>query len=346
MMLRIRTFLIVLLGLASSLACAEDCALSIDPSSSLEFNLNQAYLDALAQSNGTATAKSEKTLTIKNEGTTRCSFFLTIKPTDDDQKLSLKVQVSTASTVKQQNIDYSITHENNEILGGVEASDGVKATGADQVISGSVEPNSSARIPLVMALKTNDFSPSGQYSSGFDCTLYEGEFRLDGALNKGRLQGVGKLEINDVMKISLTDLNADASTGGVLNPEHTVDLGELKEDYERAMTLHIHTNNGYKVNFASENMGKLVHTDSAKSNQNIDYTMKVNGGVVTFPGSGSASQDPNQVHLAKDSGTVIKYGDDASKHTLSFKVSDPKALEDKLAGEYKDVITVTVQSQR
>jgi hypothetical protein len=347
-MSRFLWLLLVLFGLTSHAAHAADCVLSIDPSSGSEFDLSEAYVNSLNQSNATAGASQKKDIKINNAGEKSCQFFLTITPQDLDKKLSLKAE--NENNVSKKDIEYSIKYNEREILGGVEGSDQPTATTHTQVISGTVDPGDQQTIPLEMTLKTNDFMASGTYSTQFECKLYEGEFASPKKLESKVYDGT--LTIADVMRISLTAQNEPANNvGEATRPEFEVDLGDLNRGQEGKMALHIKTNNGYKVTFASENGGKLVNkaiTDQTidRAMKEIDYTMKVNNEQISFAVPDPAGQDAENVHLSQSAGTVISFGEDNSKHTISFKVTNPDDAKKKLAGDYEDVVTVTAKTQR
>ncbi|MBN9564922.1 MAG: hypothetical protein J0G29_02330 [Alphaproteobacteria bacterium] len=340
-MIRFLTLLLLPLAISSNNLVAQDCNLSIATGGTgLLFFVDDMYEEVINQSDKSQSTSKKVDVQVKNSGTGRCQFFLTIDPkAAGTQQLSFK---KDGRNDPKTNILFSVKDAaGKKILGGVEGTNRTRASTSADVISGVVGPNETVTIPLMIMFDELDFRPAGGYRTAFECALYEGEFEPQRTKSIVTKNFGGFLNINDVMRISLTALNQPAVVGGPAMPDFTVDFGELENNKQGQMTLHINTNNGYSINFTSENNGMLVNKE--KTDQKIAYSMSVNGTPISFAVPGAAGESTFKEHLSVEKETIIQYGDPASAHTITFVIGDVKG---KLAGGYEDVITVTVRSRR
>lgn len=123
------------------------------------------------------------------------------------------------------------------------------------------------------------------------------------------------------------------SSGDVFDSSQTskiLDFGILEENEELSFDIKVVSNAGYNVSVASENSGKLKHGTAAGVNALIDYEFYANN---TLKGLSSSP-----VSIATGTGLTPAGG---ASVPIRVKIGQ---VDNKIEGDYQDVITVSVVS--
>lgn len=126
------------------------------------------------------------------------------------------------------------------------------------------------------------------------------------------------------INISVVDEGASydaSSTSKVLN------FGYLSTNQEKAADIRVVSNTPYKIQLSSQNNGSL---SNPARNSSISYAMKINGNAVTLAGSQATPVTVGQGNRTSSAGD-----------RYNTKVTITGQTEDKHAGSYEDVITIT-----
>lgn len=177
-----------------------------------------------------------------------------------------------------------------------------------------------ARLPVPNLGRTN--LPTGSYNDLITATI---EPRRNNAVSSSVNFQVS-LNLPPEIDISLV------SPGGIFDPSqtnYTMNFNVISQGDSRQVDLKVKSNAGYSLSLSSQNGGALKHLTA---NYNIPYQLRVNGTPRSFSGAG--------VPLVIGTGTGNTPAQGVN-FALSVEVGDPN---NKLAGNYEDVITVTATS--
>lgn len=124
------------------------------------------------------------------------------------------------------------------------------------------------------------------------------------------------------LQISLLD---EGQAFDAASTSKTLDFGIMQQNQEKGADLRILSNGSYRLNLSSLNNGKLV-----QGSQSVAYSLRVNGSAISLATSASS---PVQI----GAGNIT----DQAGHLYNLKVKISESVENKNAGLYQDVITIT-----
>jgi hypothetical protein len=162
--------------------------------------------------------------------------------------------------------------------------------------------------------------PRGNYADTFALSLY-----------KGKINGAHTLQCTRNVFFYygiLTSLSLSlVGSGAPYDPNDTgqsINFGTLEQGERESFDLVVVSNSAYQVRFSSQNGGRLKHQTN---NSYIDYMTQINNSQVSLAGS---------VIAASDSGNTPNEG---RRFPIRFTIGN---VAGKAAGQYQDMITVTV----
>jgi spore coat protein U-like protein len=206
--------------------------------------------------------------------------------------------------------------------GGQPLSATAATTEADVLVGAVGAGGDKATFQVAYSIAPQQVVPPGDYTGEITVSLYEGKF------GAGTLRAQHQIPLT-VHVPSITELSLSQ---GAFNPEkkvETVAFGTLHQGDIRGLNLQARSNGGYRILLQSENGGAMRDTDPA-DDSTVPYECYVDGRLVKL--SKSASD-------AVSSSTVT---DPLGRsHRLDFRIG---ALGHATAGDYRDVVTVTVIS--
>lgn len=168
--------------------------------------------------------------------------------------------------------------------------------------------------------------PAGNYEDLFNFKLYQ---RTDG--NNYPLQNTRtvlfRYTILETISVSLVGTNAPFDK---FDTSEDLNFGVLNSGAQKSFDIVIQSNSGYVLNVSSQNNGKIKHTGSA-SNSTIDYSFMANGSNVNLNGSANSP-----VVISTGNG---QHSSDGFRIPIQIIMGN---VESKLAGSYRDDLTVTV----
>lgn len=135
-----------------------------------------------------------------------------------------------------------------------------------------------------------------------------------------------KMDILGEIDISLV------STGSPYDPNatlYTMDFNTLQTGDEKNMDLIVKANSGYQISLTSQHGGSLKHLSKS---YNVPYQLKINGAGRSFTGPGSSIDI---------SGTTPNTSNKQRRYSIGIQIGN---TQNKLAGQYQDVITITASS--
>ncbi|MBI5387104.1 MAG: spore coat protein U domain-containing protein [Verrucomicrobia bacterium] len=201
------------------------------------------------------------------------------------------------------------------------------AAAPNEVLSGSFGSGNDARqLSFVMAMPSLQIKPDGTYTDSVRVSVY------DGTLAHYTLAQSVVIQITARVP-QLTGLSI-VPTGGGFDPLATtqlLDFGTLTEGKSLGLDLRVRSNAGYSVSLQSENQGALKNT-AAGLTDTVPYTMQVGGAVVTFTSQA-------EVVLARR-GVITGATGDAYPVQVTIGPTG-----DASAGNYRDIVTITVRAE-
>jgi hypothetical protein len=162
--------------------------------------------------------------------------------------------------------------------------------------------------------------PRGNYADTFTLSLYKG--KINGAYTLQSTRNVTfYYGILSSLSLSLVDSGApyDPNDNG-----QNINFGTLEQGKRESFDLIVVSNSSYRVQFTSQNGGRLKHQSN---NSYIEYITQINGSQVSLSAPTVA---------VNDSSNTANTG---RRFPINFTVGK---VSDKAAGVYQDMITVTV----
>ena len=179
------------------------------------------------------------------------------------------------------------------------------------------------QIPYNLAT-TPRLKPAGMYADNFMVSIYNGNVG-DSLSSPDATAGISlSTAVPRNVQLSLV------CTGAGFDPNSTtqaLDFGNLTENALRTFDIRILTNAGFSVTFTSQNQGVLKHT-SSDVKTTIPYKVAVNSTLQNLTNG--------PVVVANGGGQTTTSG---AVNPVSITIG---SVADKVAGNYSDVITVTV----
>lgn len=129
--------------------------------------------------------------------------------------------------------------------------------------------------------------------------------------------------VSKKLQVSLLD------EGGAFDPSSTskvLDFGYLTQNAEKAADLRVLSNGPYQIKISSQNNGRL----KLAAGDTISYSLKVNNTNVALSGTSSSP-------VAIGSGTTTTNAGDK----FNLKVRITEGTQNKSAGQYQDILTIT-----
>jgi hypothetical protein len=325
---------------------ATGCVLSLE-SLATSLDLSNVYLPAASSSSASSAGRSSTrvplSVKVKNTGTASCSFVLAVPAPTTGTRYLTSPGLPASSDNK---IPYALyDHSNKEITGDV--STGIASvTSTASVVSGTVAANSETTVDLSVVLTSLGLVAYSEtaYTDTATLSLYND---VSGTYTKvsDTSQSFG-VTVKPQICMAFASVGSPALYTEV-SPLYEVNFGELKAGDEKSMQVSLETNNGYQINFVSENKGHLIckaHDKEADATlKSVPYEMSVSSGGSNVPydfATASASSFPTNIPTYP-LGTLIQDPDPRAILTLKFKMGDPSKA---LAGDYQDVVHVTLRN--
>ncbi|MBD66861.1 MAG: hypothetical protein CME62_16785 [Halobacteriovoraceae bacterium] len=218
-------------------------------------------------------------------------------------------------------IDFSKNSSMNTIL-----KDPANANNSNEYIDGRMSNRDTVnQHDFYTELTLDPNAPSGIYTDTFLIKAYL-DFGIFLILSDTRnIQFT--YQIPDQVSLSLVNTNAP------FNPNDTtqdINFGSLYGGATRKMDVVVQSNSGYKIDITSTNNGKIKHIGHPST---IDYVFKANGQIKDLSASSSSP-----VTIATGTGN---HPNDGFRVPLEFVI---QSTVNKVSGEYKDYLTITVTS--
>ncbi len=317
-------------------------------------DLSGVYLPASQASSGgsahTPSTAIPLTVTVKNSGTGSCPFVLTVPLPATGAPRYVRAQTSHTANANPDytRIPYVIANGTHAVGGDVGATaSGPAAMDGTQVVSGTVAPNSSVAIPLSVNLQSLSLVAYDEapYQDSIIFSLYNGSF---GAIS-GKAIPDTSMTVQVAVKPQMRMVFAPVGAAVLYKDkpdDYEISFGELAKGAERTMQVTLETNDGYELNFVSENAGKLVCKDHAGLKnaelKSVSYALYVGPSNTPYD-LANVSASTFQSNLPTvPAGTLIQSLDARSSLPLKFLITGNP--EESLAGRYEDVITVTFKN--
>lgn len=181
-------------------------------------------------------------------------------------------------------------------------------------------------LQFVVILPPEQLVPPGHYSNEIEFSAYEGSLASGVLRDRRRVRLTAS--VPSVAAISF-------AAGAAFDPNqntHSLNFGNLRAGDRRVVQLKARGNGGYRLQLGSHNRGRLRHVD-AGDDSIVSYSLTVDGVPVDL------ARGPD-VEVAAEADLVPAAG---RTHVLEFTVGE---IGDATAGDYRDVINVTVLGLR
>lgn len=196
-----------------------------------------------------------------------------------------------------------------------------------EVLSGSVGPGQrSVTFRFFFLIPFEQVVPPGAYSDTVVMRAYEGTAQSASLRDQKSLDL--SAEVQPTAEFCLGD--TIVFTAGYRNS--CVDFGNLEVGKVQELMMHVRTNTGFRITFRSQNGGALESLDP-RDDSRIRYRFTINGGEVLLSGK-------QAVVGLQGGGLTSAFG---MQHQLRFVIGD---LGGASAGEYRDIIEITLYPQR
>lgn len=300
-----------------------------------------------AYSSGESTSA---TVTVTNNGGSPCQYIVAL-PNKKAGRALLSSPTAYYGTVGGEvgdGVAYEVKSGAQVLVGDVEGSGSSSVVAsANQVLSGTLAPGTSQGHQLTLSIPPRQLVPyvEGGYSDTIDITVYEGP--VGAAMLSSDPQNKAAIKVSvDVkpdVRMSLTPVGGAAvglwaGNAHDVSADYTIDFGDMtKGNVQQQIQLHVASNDGYEISFVSDNGGRLKNKGAiphlkTEASSVIDYTMSVNGTPIPLSGQSAFTADA----ITQPAGTLV-----SSSLLMTFLVGDTSHA---LAGDYGDVITVTISN--
>ncbi len=277
--------------------------------------------------------KTESITVNRTDTSKACNYFITFSrgggASYDTRRMlngtkTLRYQLYTTASVNPSNILKALP----------------EASSSSEVLTGSFKrngPSSETKnyyvdIPLFEATNPT-LVAAGNYTDVFSVSVYNG--RINNPPNAP--DSTSTVQITSVVpKIIALSLVEPGSPFDINDTSQTVGFGTLVLGDTKGFDLRVLTNAGYSVNFSSQNNGQLKHITAPSvtvPQKAVVYTTRVNG--IAYDLSHSNNK-PTEV--AAGGGQTPLSG---QLNTVNFTIGD---VQNKMAGDYSDAITVTTST--
>jgi len=170
---------------------------------------------------------------------------------------------------------------------------------------------------------------SGRYSDIFIVRVFRGIIPIFSSRPHDTESVIITAIVPRIIRIALVGYGAPFDPD---DTHETLDFGVLQKGESRTFDIRVVTNAGFSISFASINNGRLVHfTDGNESE--VFYKVKVNG---VYKDLSSSQGTP--VEVSSGTGETSLEG---VRNPVKIKIG---SVENKAAGDYSDIITVTAKT--
>lgn len=337
------SFFLSVTGLAQvTSAPAGSCVLKIK---SVNFVTGDAYRANVLG----LTSETEKNLsvTLENTGGAPCTYTLGVRSTNTPPAEPQRYLKNPDKDVSETRLKYKIFSPANTAVQDIAAT-GV--TAAD-FVTGTLAQNTPVVIQLKVRIDKSQLVPCSTRPYQDTLTLQAFDQVYSPALATATPTAQSApvplmVEINPELEISFSDYNTAAIGTLQRDPMTTLDFGpNMQKGTQQHVMLNIVSNNGYELSFVSEHQGKLEHVGKKGINAqvaSVPYTLMIDS-TIPYPLESSGGSSPASNNSIKvDPNTLVdaRVPTPLSRRQITITLGD---TEHALAGDYRDVITVTVQ---
>jgi spore coat protein U-like protein len=192
-----------------------------------------------------------------------------------------------------------------------------------QVLTGALSgAGDTAQFQIAYSIAPQQVVAPGDYSGQIALSFYEGN--VGAGILRAQQQVPLTVHIPATTDISFAEgaFDEDLTT-------YTIPFGMMHEGDMKGVALHARSNAGYRILLRSENGGVMRHQD-ANEDSTVPYTLSVDGRATPL-----ARTDQQAILNPAQTGPL------GQAHRLDFKIGSTAGVS---AGEYQDVITITVLS--
>ena len=249
---------LVFCGGASSLQAqaVPACVLSLETVANLD--LSGVYLPASSSSSassaGTASTRVPLSVKVKNTGSASCSFVLAIPAPSAGTRYLTSAGLPGGSGNQ---IPYALYDQSNKEITGDVSTGVASVISTASVVSGTVAAGSETSLNLSVTLTSLGLVAYSQtpYTDTVTLSLYND---VSGTYTKvsDTSQSFG-VTVQPQIRMAFASVGSPALYTEV-SPNYEVNFGELKAGDEKSIKVSLETNNGYEINFVSENKGHLM----------------------------------------------------------------------------------------
>ena len=182
---------------------------------------------------------------------------------------------------------------------------------------------SDGQVELQALLNGPVFAPAGTYTAPLQFQLFNNGTPVGNVYTYNLA-----ISVQAKAQINIAGSSGSFGSGGTVDK---VDFGELETGESRTVYVQLLSNADVNVSFSSQNGLKLLHT-VAPDRTPIAYT-------ATFNGSGLPLTSPGAIYKVSKAADTSMMG---SSLPLTLTVG---AVKDNIAGTYKDIITIDVDTQ-
>ena len=178
---------------------------------------------------------------------------------------------------------------------------------------------------FALLLPPQQVVPPGRYGGDVEIAAYEGN--LGNSILRDRRRVPVTVPVPAVAELSFSE-------GAGFDPNHgsyTVNFNLLERGKRRAVVLKARSNGGYRISLESQN-GALRHVDP-RADSTVPYSVTIDGNAVTLP---RKAPTPAILHHGHT-------GAGGQTHFIEVTIGE---IGDASAGDYRDVISLTVVSLR
>lgn len=255
-------------------------------------------------------------VTVTNTGAQPCAFALSLQGQGDRPVLGGRPVLKSNSVDGR--LAYAILAANGREIDFSQPA----AKPVPHLVSASVAPNTSARIPFVVAIERGQAAAPGAFSDTLDLALYA---CANGAVTGARLDA-GALTIRYAVPQSMS-VNLK---GG--DPRTTLSFEPFTEGAQRQTLIEARSNMGYRFKVSSENNGAMALTPA------------VPGQSWTAPYRASfAGKELDLRQPAAVVGLPATHPRADATYALTVTIGD---VSKKRAGKYRDTITIEIDAAR
>lgn len=198
---------------------------------------------------------------------------------------------------------------------------------SEEVLSGAVGPGErSVTFQFVFLIPFEQMVPPGTFSDSVVVSAYEG------TVQSATLHDQKSLDLSTEVLPTAEFCLGDTIAFEAGYRNSCVDFGRLEAGKVQELMMHVRANTGFRMTFRSQNGGVLQSLDP-RDDSRVPYRFMIDGREVSLGGNQSVTG-------LQGAGLTSAFG---NPHRLRFIIGD---LKDASAGDYQDIIELTLYPQR